>query len=52
MPKSKSTSVLSNISKALFGPPLDNEMIKLGKELKKAQKKAKKGKLEVDYEEL
>lgn len=37
--KSKSTGILSTVSKAIFGPSINSGVLKLGKELKKAEKK-------------
>jgi lysophospholipase L1-like esterase len=48
--KRKSSSLLSTVSNVLFGPSLDKEILKLGKEMKKAKKAAKKGGFEIDQE--
>ena len=50
--KSKSTSFLGSVSKAIFGPSLNNDIVKLGKKLKKAEKLAKKGGSQVNYAEF
>jgi hypothetical protein len=41
--KRESSSLLSTVPNLLFGPPLDGDILKLGKEIKKAEKAAKKG---------
>ena len=50
--KNKSTSFLSRVSKAILGPQMNSDFVKLGQEVKKAKKKAKKGYLQIDQEEL
>jgi hypothetical protein len=50
--KSKSTGILSSVSRAIFGPSINSGMLKLGKELKKAKKTEKRGGQKVDYQEF